>query len=318
MTEVAFLKRNADKWRSLEALLTRPRDADPDRLADLFLEITDDLAYARTFYPDSKTTAYLNDLAGRLHQLIYRNRREERGRLARFWGEELPRLFRRAHRYMLYALLIFLSAAAIGALSSANDDTFVRLILGDDYVNMTIANIENDDPMAVYKKMREFDMFFAITFNNVRVALLCFAMGLLASFGTAWILFTNGVMIGAFQYFFHQHGLLAESALTIYIHGTLELSAIVIAGGAGLLMGNSILFPGTYSRMASFRRGAKDGLKIVIGLVPVFIMAGFLEGFVTRYTAMPLPLSLLIIGLSAAFIVGYVIVYPIRLERNRS
>ena len=104
-------------------------------------------------------------------------------------------------------------------------------------------------------------------------------MGLLTSFGTGYMLLSNGIMVGAFQTFFYQHDLLWESSLAIWLHGTLEIWAIIVAGAAGLALGNGWLFPGTYSRVESFRRGAKRGLKIVIGTVPVFIMAGFIEGF---------------------------------------
>ena len=198
-------------------------------------------------------------------------------------------------------------------LSTLNDAGFARLILGDTYVNMTLENIEQGNPMAVYKQAGEVDMFIAITFNNVRVAFIAFAMGLLASFGTAYVLFSNGVMLGAFHTLFLQQDYLLSSLLVVYIHGTLEISAIVIAGGAGLVMGNSLLFPGTYARGQAFMRAARRGVKVVIGLVPVFITAGFLESFVTRYTEMPLLLSLLIIGGSLGFVLWYFVVYPIRL-----
>jgi uncharacterized membrane protein SpoIIM required for sporulation len=134
--------------------------------------------------------------------------------------------------------------------------------------------------------------------------------------GTVLVLFYNGIMLGSFQYFFYTHGLLVTSALTIWIHGTLEISAIVIAGCAGLTMGNSLVFPQTYSRLDSFLIGARKGLKIVIGLVPIFVMAGFLEGFVTRHTEMPVLLKLFIIFSSLALIIFYFIIYPIQLEKN--
>jgi uncharacterized membrane protein SpoIIM required for sporulation len=101
------------------------------------------------------------------------------------------------------------------------------------------------------------------------------------------------------------------------LHGTLELSAIVIAGAAGFIMGNSILFPGTYSRLASFLKGTVDGLKILLALVPVFILAGFIEGFFTRFTSMPWILSALIIVGSAVYIIYYYVIYPIRLDNER-
>ena len=314
MREAAFVKQNEQRWESFEAMLKRPERANPDRLADFFVQLTDDLAYAQTHYPRSNTAIYLNNLTAKVHQAIYRNKKEDRSRIITFWKEELPQLYYEARRPLLYAVLIFLLSAGVGALSTAHDDTFVRLILGDAYVNMTLNNIEQGDPMAVYKSMHQNDMFFAITFNNVRVSFMAFAMGLLISVGSGLILFYNGVMLGAFQYFFYQKGLLLTSFLTIWIHGTLESSAIVLAGAAGLVMGNSILFPGTYPRLESFRRGARRGLKMVIGLVPIFITAGFLESFVTRLTEWPAFVKLIIIGLSAFFIIYYFVIYPIKLQ----
>ncbi|OUJ75596.1 stage II sporulation protein M [Hymenobacter crusticola] len=311
MREAVFLRQNADKWRLYE---TEPVK-DPDELAARFIELTDDLSFARTFYPESPTTQYLNELTGKLHQAIYKNKKERTGRFGQFWRRELPLLVARSHRQLAWALICFLIATGIGALSAAYDDTFVRVILGDQYVNQTLRNIERGDPMAVYKSAGETSMFLFITANNIFVALRTFAMGVLLSFGTAYALFTNGLMLGAFQYFFVAKGLGIQSALTIWIHGTLEISAIVLAGGAGFVMGNSILFPGTFSRTESFRRGARDGLKLAIGLVPIFVVAGFLEGFVTRHTEMPLGASLLIIGGSFCFIFWYFILYPIRVQR---
>lgn len=312
MQEVAFLRHNAEKWKQFEALLKSQATADPDRLADLFVEVTDDLSYAKTFYPGSKTTRYLNDLAADIHKAIYRNKREERSRFLSFWKTEVPLAVQASHRAMLMSLVLFSIAIGIGVVSAQGDTGFVRLIMGDAYVNMTLENIAEGDPMAVYKQAHELDMFLAITFNNVRVSFLAFAMGLLASFGTAFILLSNGIMLGAFHTLFFQQDLLLESLLVVYIHGTLEISAIVIAGGAGLVMGNSLLFPGTFSRQQSFIRGAKQGVKVIVGLVPVFITAGLLEGFVTRYTEMPLALSLLIIGGSLGFILWYFVFYPRR------
>ncbi|ARS35497.1 stage II sporulation protein M [Pontibacter actiniarum] len=312
MREAAFIRKNKLKWKSYETEKT----SSPDALADRFIELTDDLAYARTFYPESDTTSYLNALAGRTHQAIYKNKKESQNRFLRFWKYELPFLFRQHHRQLLYAFLVFAVACSIGALSAALDDTFVRLILGDSYVNMTLENIRNGDPMAVYKREGEAEMFLFITFNNIKVAFMAFVLGVFFSIGTFWVLFQNGVMLGAFQYFFYKQGLLLTSALTIWIHGTLEISAIVIAGCAGFVMGNSLLFPKTYSRLHSFKRGARQGLKIAVGLVPIFMAAGFLEGFVTRHTDMPLALSLFIILASAAFIIYYFILYPGSLHKQ--
>jgi len=317
MREAAFLKQNAEKWQQFEKILyNNSQEAKPDELADLFVQLTADLAYSRTYYSKSKTTKYLNELASKVHQKIYVNKKEKSSRIVSFWKYELPLIIYKNRKNLLYSLIIFVTAFLIGAVSAANDSSFVNLILGDGYVQMTKENIKNDDPMAVYKQTKELPMAFAITINNVRVSFLAFVAGVLASFGTGLILLFNGIMLGSFQYFFYEYGVLKQSLLTVWIHGTLEISAIVIAGGAGLVIGNSILFPKTYSRVVSFRRGAIEGLKIVVGLVPVFIVAGFLEGFVTRHTNMPIWLSLFIIFGSLFFILWYFVYYPSKIYKK--
>ncbi|UHG91692.1 stage II sporulation protein M [Spirosoma oryzicola] len=311
MREALFVKRNTDKWRTIEQATTR----NPDELTERYVELTDDLSYARTFYPDSNVTRYLNGLAAQMHRGLMQNRRDDRSRFITFWKYELPLLFRQSHRLLAVSAAVFLAAGILGWLSAAHDNTFVRLILGDQYVNMTLENIKKGDPLGVYNSRDQASMFVQITLNNIYVAFRTFIFGLFASFGTMAMLFYNGVMLGSFQYFFYERGLLLDSVLKIWIHGTLEISAIVIAGCAGLTVGNSLLFPGTYSRLESFKRGVKQGLKIAIGLVPIFIMAGFLESFVTRLTLPPVASGAIIL-VSATFIVWYFILYPISLNRT--
>jgi uncharacterized membrane protein SpoIIM required for sporulation len=170
--------------------------------------------------------------------------------------------------------------------------------------------------MAVYKKALQSDMFVGITINNIGVSFRAFVYGISVSVGTLMVLLFNGIMLGSFQYFFYEYGLLRESALTIWIHGTLEIFAIIVAGAAGLILGSSILFPESYSRIRSFKQGSKDGIQIVLGLMPVFIVAGFLESFITRYTQAPDLLRLGIILSSLSFIIWYFIIYPIKLAKE--
>ena len=312
MREALFLRQNQARWRHYEAQPT----AAPDELAARFVALTDDLAYAQTFYPASPTTAYLNTLTGQLHQRLYKNKKEGRGRIRQFWVTELPLVVARNRRPLLLAALVFGLFALVGALSAAYDDSFVRVVLGDAYVNRTLENIRRGDPMAIYKSEDETPMFLFITFNNVRVALLTYATGVTAGWGTLFMLFRNGVMLGSFQYFFYAQGALKASLLSIWIHGTLEISAIVLAGGAGFVLARGLLFPGTFSRAEAFRHAAREGLKLAIGLVPIFVVAGFLEGFVTRHTEMPVAASLLIIGASAAFMGWYFGLYPYQVQRR--
>ena len=312
MREALFIKQNSGRWRKYETTQTN----DPDELAERFITITDDLAYAKTFYPKSKTTVYLNKLAAGFHQGIYKNKKENSNRIARYWKYELPLLFWRYRRQLLYSLAFFLSFVFIGILSARYDDTFIRLILGDGYVNMTNENIAKNDPFGVYKSQDSFLMFLMIARNNLNVTALCFVSGILLSVGPLYVLFRNGLMLGAFEYLFISKGLGIDSTLVIWIHGTIEISCIVIAGAAGLILGNSILFPGTYSRIVSMRKGAMDGMKIMIGISPLIVIAAILESYITRHTEMPVWLSVSILSCSAIFMIWYVCIYPRSLKIN--
>lgn len=315
MREAAFVKQNKDKWTKID--VEGHNNPTADDLADNFIELTDDLSYAKTFYPGSQTEKYLNRMTGKYFIGIYKHRKREQGRFLRFWKEELPLIMYKQRKNMLYSFLFFMIGIAVGVFSASQDSTYVRLILGDHYVNMTLDNIEKGDPMAVYKSQNSSPMFFAIASNNIRVAFLAFIAGIIFSIGTVYVLFGNGVMLGAFQYFFYQKGLLGTSMVSIWLHGTLEISAIVIAGGAGMVIGNALLFPKSYSRRYLLPKAAKEALKIAVGLVPVFIVAAFIESYWTRLTEMPVVFNLTVIGLSALFIVFYFIYYPYKVHLKK-
>lgn len=316
MLEAAFIKRNKARWEEFEKQLNHQQQVSPDQLADVFIQLTDDLSFARTQYPKSRVTQYLNSLTGKVHREIYKNKREEKNRFIHFWKIEVPEAVYHSRKQMLVALIVFLVSGVIGVVSVANDDTFVRLILGDGYVNTTLENIRSGNPTRVYSSGGQMDMFWMITLNNVLVSFRVFVFGVFASLGTGLYLFYNGIMVGTFVMFFYQESQLSQALPVIMLHGTIELSSIVIAAGAGFTMGNGLLFPGTYPRIVSFKMATFKGLKIVIGLVPFFIIAGFIESFITRYAFMPMLVKMLIIGLSALLIIYYFIIYPYQLKKN--
>ena len=313
MREGLFLKKNIEKWKQYQYDTAQ----DPDEMAQQFTELVNDLGYAKTFYPQSKVTTYLNGLASRIYLGIYKNKREESSRLIRFWRTELPLVAYKYRRELICSFVIFTMFAIMAAFSASHDETFIRGVLGDGYVEMTEDNIAKGDPFGVYKDENRAYMFFRIALNNIEVAFAVFVFGVVCSIGSAWMLFQNGVMLGAFQYMFFAKGLGWQSVLVIWIHGTLEISAIIIAGGAGFILGNSILFPGTRKRLDSLKIGAKDGLKLMIGLVPVFIAAAFLEGYITRYSTMPKGISITILILSLTFILWYFVWYPYKVHRRQ-
>ena len=133
-------------------------------------------------------------------------------------------------------------------------------------------------------------------------------------------------MLGSFQYLFFSHGLGYKSILVIWIHGTIEIASIVIAGTAGFILARSILFPGTYKRLESFKTGAKDAAKVLVSLVPFFILAAFLESYITHLMSqtydksdnagLPAWLSISILEGSFLLITWYFIIWPLKLKRK--
>lgn len=315
MRETEFIKQNKEKWKRYERALEN-NDQDPELLKQLYIHTTDDLSYSRTFYPNRSVRVYLNGLAQKTFLQIYRGRRGETSRFFTFWTDELPRVVYAQRRPLLIALVTAVLAVLIGIVSYRIDSGFAEVIMGEQYMDMTRANIEKGDPMAVYKQTSPFSMSLRITLNNIYVALRTFVAGAFFAVGSIVEMIRFGVMLGTFQYFFYDQGMFLESFLTIWIHGALEISSIILAGGAGLAMGKGLLFPGTLSRFESFKTSARDGLKIMLGLIPLFIIAGFLEGYMTRHTELPDAIRGAFILLCVAFIVWYYIVYPRVVDRR--
>ncbi len=311
MRETDFVKQNKENWAELEQILSL-KNKDPDKLSNLFIQVTDDLSYSRTFYKNRSVKVYLNNIAQQVFHSIYKNKKDRRKQFVLFWKEELPQIVYESRKELLLSLIVFMLAALIGVISYANDPEFAHIILGKQYIEMTNANIKGGDPMAVYKKMNQVDMFLGISLNNLFVAFRTFILGVFFAIGTLAIMIYNGIMIGVFQYFFYQKGLFMESFLAIWLHGTLEISSIIIAGGAGLTLGKGLVFPGTLSRLQAFQLSARRGLKLLLSIVPILIFAAIIESFVTRYTDAPNLLRFIIILFSFLFIIGYFIWYPLK------
>lgn len=309
MRETDFIGQNKKKWVEFEEVLNSGV-TDAEKLSRLFVETTDDLSYARTYYPNRSVRVYLNSIAQLVYQKIYRNRKRVQNSFGLFWKEELPDALWHARKAMLASFLIFLLGFGIGLLSSAHYPGFVNLILGDGYVAMTEDNIAKGNPMGVYDQGGALESFLMIAWNNIRVGFLCFLLGVLFEVGTIFIVFSNAIMVGAFIYFFIQRSLFWESFYAIMLHGTLELSMIVLAGAAGLVLGRGLVFPGSYSRMQAFLLSARHGIRIMLGVSAFLLVAAFIEGFATRYAEAPNAIRGTIILLSLLIVIGYFVWLP--------
>jgi uncharacterized membrane protein SpoIIM required for sporulation len=314
LREALFIKKNRERW--LKNQQTPAEDA--DEMAKDFTQLVDDLAYAKTFYPSSKVTRYINSEASKIYLSIYKNRKEESNRLLTFWKYDLPLTIRKHHKVVLFAFIVFLIFFIIGFFVSKQDEGVARGFFGDGYVDETLENIENGNPFGIYESGNPFLSWLLLMIHNIRVSLLMFATGIFAGIPSLYLLAQNAAMVGIFDQFFAAKGLGLQFFLVVFVHGTLELTAIIISGAAGLVLGKSFLFPGTIRRIDAFKQGAKDGVKIMIGLMPVFALAAFFEGFITRLYNDLSVLTTIITSLSVVFVIWYFVIYPIRLGKKMS
>jgi len=314
LREALFIKKNKDRWLKNQQLPSE----DPDEMAADFTQLVDDLAYAKTFYPSNKVTHYINTQASKIYLDIYKNRKEESNRLVTFWKYDLPLTIRKHHKVILFSFLFFLVFFAIGYFTSMKDDSIPRSIFGDDYVDSTQDNIAKGNPFGVYEHGNPFLSWLSLMIHNIKVSFTMFVAGIFAGIPSLYLAIQNAIMLGSFDQFFAARGLGVDFWLVVFVHGTLEITAIIIAGAAGLILGKSFLFPGTIRRIDSFKQGAKDGVKIMIGLMPVFALAAFFEGFITRLYNNISWLTTGIFALSVLFVIWYFIIWPVKLSKKLS
>ena len=312
MREALFIKKNRDRWLKNQHM---PAE-DADEMAKDFTQLVDDLAYAKTFYPSSKVTQFINSEASKIYLSIYQNRKEESNRLVTFWKYDLPLTIRKHHGAILFSFIVFLLFVAVGYFVAKQDESMARSFFGDAYVEHTQENIDNGNPFGIYEHGNPVLSWLQLMIHNIRVSLLMFVSGIFCGVPSLYLLAQNAAMVGIFDQYFASKGLGLQFFLVVFVHGTLELTAIIIAGAAGLILGKSFLFPGTISRISAFKQGAKDGVKIMIGLMPVFALAAFFEGFITRLYNDISILTTIILSLSVVFVIWYFIIYPIRLSRR--
>jgi len=314
LREALFIKKNKDRWLRIQQ---QPPD-DPDEMATDFKQLVDDLAYAKTFYPSGKVTAFINAEAAKIYLDIYRNRKEESNRLITFWKYDLPLTIRKHHRVLFFSFICFFIFMAIGFFASIRDDGIARSILGDAYLSETQENITNGNPFGIYEHGNPLLNWLSIMIHNIRISMLMFISGIFCGVPSFYMEAQNAVMVGTFDQYFSARGLGIDFWLVVFVHGTLEITGLIAAAAAGFILGKSYLFPGTIRRLDSFKQGAKDGVKIMVGLIPVFGLAAFFEGFITRLYNDISILTTIIMALSVVFVIWYFVIYPIQLSKKLS
>ncbi len=244
-------------------------------LALLYRQVASDLSTIRQDRTAAPLAAQLNHLLARAHHIIYSSRKSSWRSVWLFLRDGYPRVFRAQIHYVLAALLILLIGTLIAVGFTLADPRFASPILGPGIITsieqhrMWTESIVSVAPQAAS----------GIMTNNVSVAFSAFAGGMLLGCGSIYVLFFNGLMLGAVATACQKGGMALQLWSFVVPHGSLELPAIVIAGAAGLRLGHGILFPGMYRWKDSVARAGAEAVRLVSGTVPMLFIAGCLEGF---------------------------------------
>ena len=278
-----FIAQRQARWTELEAAVRRARRGrlrglgadDMQRFGVLLRHASSDLAIARRDHPDTEVTEYLNALCARAHPLLYRGEPLRIGALPRFYATGLPRAFRVAWPYMLAGLALLALGFIAGWLAvDLRPDLRAALVPASLFDQMARGHIQGNVP----------DAPIAASFiiqNNIRVALICFAGGVLIGVPTALVLLSNGWMLGTVAAAVHIGGYDLQFWSLIVPHGVIELSDIVIAGGTGLMLGDAILRPGSLRRGDALAAAARRAVSLATGAATLLVVAGTLEAFVS-------------------------------------
>lgn len=289
-----FLTTRTPAWARLEALLKKTgRRANvralsgPElhELARLYPAVAVDVARARSLEADERVQRRVNQLAIAAHGLLYRRPASRPLRaVGRFFRREYPRLFRRLWPYWtLVTVLIFVSGLGAYVSTQLRPSTAHLLVPMDIEGRDMRPGTSADDISAPFHNMANVRPMLAsgIISNNISVAFNAFALGITAGIGTLYVVIFHGMFFGGLTGHFANYGLAGDLWAFIAPHGVLEIMAVLIAAGSGLRLGLSLAIPGRLTRLASLRAGAKEAALLVLGTVPMFVIAGVIEGFVT-------------------------------------
>jgi uncharacterized membrane protein SpoIIM required for sporulation len=276
-------------WERLEHLLDRARRrlgsldaAELRELGTLHREVAADLATVRTFHASSQVVGYLNDLALRSHNVVYRApRRSPLAALRELIGT-VPATVRRHPGALAASALLFLTGALLGALGTALDESLADTIAGREFVNrLREGEYWIDDIDTEGSIVSSF-----LLANNLTVALRVFALGL-TGFFPALDLFRNGALLGAVLVLSDQYGVADRFVPFVVGHGVIEISALLLAGAGAFCTFDGWLHPGDRSRGAGLRHGAREGLRIAVAAALALCVAAPVEGTISLSDAVP-------------------------------
>lgn len=292
MISVSWLKKRQPYWARLESLLAEIKEHglhalgrdDLRELGLLYRQTATDLSAVRGDASSVQQSRYLNQLLGRAHNVVYSGQKKTFGHIFQFFWREYPAIFRRYLRYTLTSTGIFVAGAAAGMFITLSNPDFMREFLGPEMVR----TIEKHEMWthSVVSAAPQASSF--IMTNNMTVSFMTFAGGITAGLWTLFQLFFNGMLMGVIGVACAMNDMSLKLWSFVAPHGVLELPAIFIAGGAGLRLAQALLFPGTLPRRDSLAIGGNEAVRLLVGVIPMLIVAGTIEGFFSP-SSIPVP-----------------------------
>lgn len=306
MKEEQFIEINSNMWKELEYLYSTINkkgikslsDLDIKRFLHIFRKSSHDLAYARTHYSKSSVVIYLNSLVGKCHSHVYAVKKISPGNLVKYITYGFPKLLKEYRWYVLLSFGFFAAGLIISLL---------LVLLNTDNANIFLSQSMIDGIKSGKSGGGQWNyplMSSEIMTNNIGVSLKAFALGITLGIGTIYVLFFNGAMLGSLTALVYLYGNPTSFWSLILPHGIIELTAIFIAGAAGLIIAKHILLPGEYTRKSSLVVGAKKAVSLIIGVVFMLIIAGIIEGFFTPLNITP-AIKLLFAAITAVILAIY-------------
>lgn len=324
MQEREFVEESRAVWERLADAVKQTRDGSVSalgapalrRMHEDYRRTAADLAYAQTHFPRSVTTGRLNRLVGMAHAELYGSSPRRFASLWRFVTVGWPRLVRRNWRPLALSAAVLAGAVALGYVLSFVNYPLARLFLPDalrDAIGDVVERDLSRGALVIPAPL----MSAQVTVNNIQAALTAFAGGITFGLLTAFSLAVNGLLLGVLSGVFAKAGLSLTFWSMIVPHGALELPALALAGCAGFMLARPLLFPGDLPRVAALKAASGDAVRVVLGVVPLLLAAGLVEGFLTPADIDPV--VKLAFGAGAfALLVAYIALPPRRRGGGRS
>ncbi|MBY7141535.1 stage II sporulation protein M [Virgibacillus sp. NKC19-3] len=279
-----FVKQNRKDWKQLEQYITILQKSQRKQTGEtihqfnqLYQKAAQHLSYSQTFFPDEEITSYLNGLVAKSHNLLYKDQVSSMKQIRTFFSTTFIGLLLEQWKAVTVAMALFIIGMLAAFLSVLSDPLHLYGLLPEQVAQ----SVSPEELGANHDAINHSMMSASIMTNNIQVAFLAFAGGITFGILTVYVMVYNGIMIGALAGLFWHYGQSYEFWAYIVPHGIIELTAIFIAGGAGLLMGYKLFVPGPYARGYQLKRQAKRSVQLLLGTIPLFVIAGIIEGFIT-------------------------------------